>query len=331
MQMRPSNKARFLEHAQRFLISLSACLWLLLGADAASADPPNVVVGIKPIEAIVGAVMRGVGTPYLIIRGGGSPHSYPLRPSDARALSNADVVFRVGPDLYVFLEKPLAAIATKAKVVTLIDVEGLTLWPRRTSGQWKDHDETHGAIDNHVWLDPANAAAMARAVADTLGAIDSANAATYRANATRLGADLDALDAELRGILAPVRETPYVVFHDAYQYFERAYGLNAVGAVTVSPERAPGARRIVEIRAVITGLAARCLFSEPQFEPAIAATIVEDTGAGTGVLDPLGAAVAPGPDGYAALMRGLARALVDCLAGPENLDRTTALPTFQAN
>ena len=320
MQMRLSEKARFLGRAQRFLISLSACLWLSLGGGAASADPPNVVVSIKPIEAIVGAVMRGVGTPYLIIRGSGSPHSYPLRPSDARALSNADVVFRVGPDLYVFLEKPLAAIATKAKVVTLIDVEGLTLWPRRTSGQWKDHDETHGAIDNHVWLDPANAAAMARAVADTLGAIDSANAATYRANATRLGADLDALDAELRGILAPVRETPYVVFHDAYQYFERAYGLNAVGAVTVSPERAPGVRRVTEIRAVITGLGARCLFREPQFEPAIAATIVEDTGARIGILDPLGVAVAPGPDGYAALMRGLARALVDCLADPDKLD-----------
>ena len=320
MQMRLSEKARFLERAQRFLISLSACLWLSLGGGAASADPPNVVVSIKPIEAIVGAVMRGVGTPYLIIRGSGSPHSYPLRPSDARALSNADIVFRVGPDLDVFLEKPLAAIATKATIVTLIEVEGLTLLPLRTSGHWKARDETHGVIDSHVWLDPANAAAIARAAAEALGAVDAANAATYRANATRFGADIDALDAELRGTLAPVREVPYVVFHDAYQYFERAYGLNAVGAVTISPERAPGARRITEIRAVITGLGARCLFSEPQFEPAIAATIVEDTAARTGVLDPLGAAVAPGPGGYATLMRGLARALVDCLAGPDTLD-----------
>lgn len=320
MQMRLSYKTRFLERAPRFLIGLPTCLWLLLGGGAASADPPNVVVSIKPIEAIVGAVMRGVGTPYLIIRGSGSPHSYPLRPSDARALSNADAIFRIGPDLDVFLEKPLAAIATKATIVTLIDVEGLTLWPLRTSGSWKEHGATHGAIDSHVWLDPANAAAMARAVAEVLGAIDPANAATYRANATRLGVDLDALDAELRGTLAPVREAPYVVFHDAYQYFERAYGLNAVGAVTISPERAPGARRVTEIRAVITSLGARCLFSEPQFEPAIAAAIVEDTGARTGVLDPLGAAVAPDPDGYGALMRGLARALVDCLADPDTLD-----------
>ena len=320
MQMRlfMNRKSRVPGHARHFLISLSA--WLLLGGTAASADPPNVVVSIKPIEAIVGAVMRGVGTPYLIIRGSGSPHSYPLRPSDARALSNADVIFRVGPDLDVFLEKPLAAIATKATIVTSIDVEGLTLWPLRTSGHWKDHGATHGAIDSHVWLDPTNAAAMARAAAEALGAIDSTNAAIYRANATQFGTDLDALDAELRGILAPVRELPYVVFHDAYQYFERAYSLNAVGAVTISPERAPGARRITEIRAVITGLDARCLFSEPQFEPAIAATIVEDTGARTGVLDPLGAAVASGSDGYLALLRGLARALVDCLAAPDKLD-----------
>ncbi len=321
MPRRHSNKARLLGQAHRLLLSLSACLCLSLGGGgAASADPPNVVVGIKPIEAIVGAVMRGVGTPYLIIRGSGSPHSYPLRPSDARALSNADIVFRVGPDLDVFLEKPLAAIATRATIVALIDVEGLTLLPLRTSGHWKARDETHGVIDSHVWLDPANAAAIARAAAEALGAVDAANAATYRANATRLGADIDALDAELRGTLAPVREVPYVVFHDAYQYFERAYGLNAVGAVTISPERAPGARRITEIRAVITGLGARCLFSEPQFEPAIAATIVEDTDARTGVLDPLGAAVAPGPGGYATLMRGLARGLVDCLAGPDTLD-----------
>ena len=320
MPRRRSNKARLLGQAHGLLFSLSACLCLSFGAAAASADPPNVVVSIKPIEAIVGAVMRGVGTPYLLIRGSGSPHSYPLRPSDARALSNADVVFRVGPDLDVFLEKPLAAIANKANIVTLIEVEGLTLWPLRTSGQWTARDEAHGAIDSHVWLDPANAAAIARAAAEALGAVDTANAATYRANATRFGADLDALDAELRGTLAPVREAPYVVFHDAYQYFERAYGLNAVGAVTISPERAPGARRITDIRALISGLGARCLFSEPQFEPAIAATIVEDTDARTGVLDPLGAAVAPGPGGYATLMRGLARALVDCLAGPGRLD-----------
>ena len=318
--MRLSEKARFLGHAHRLLFSLSACLCLSFGATAASADPPNVVVSIKPIETIVSAVMRGVGTPYLLIRGSGSPHSYSLRPSDARALGNADAIFRIGPDLDVFLEKPLAAIATKATIVTLIDVEGLTLWPLRTSGSWQEHGATHDAIDSHVWLDPANAAAMARAVAEVLGAIDPANAATYRANATRLGVDLDALDAELRGTLAPVREAPYVVFHDAYQYFERAYGLNAVGAVTISPERAPGARRVTEIRAVITSLGARCLFSEPQFEPAIAAAIVEDTGARTGVLDPLGAAVAPDPDGYGALMRGLARALVDCLADPDTLD-----------
>ena len=318
MQTRPLNKARYFGYARRLLIALSACL--LFGAATASAEPPNVVVSIKPIAAIVGAVMRGVGTPYLIIRGSGSPHGYPLRPSDARALSNADVVFRVGPDLDVFLEKPLAALARDAKIFTMIDVDGLTLWSLRATGHWHDHDATQAAIDNHLWLDPSNAATMARAMASHLGAIDAANAATYRVNAMRFGADLDTLDAELRDILAPVRAAPYAVFHDAYQYFERAYGLNAVGAVTISPERAPGARRVSEIRAVITSLGARCLFSEPQFEPAIAATIVEGTGARTGVLDPLGAAVAPGPDGYFTLMRNLASALVDCLAGPDKLD-----------
>ena len=295
---------------------LAAFLCLAWAAAGARAEPPMVVASIKPVEAIVAAVMRGVGAPHLIVRGGGSPHSFALRPSDARALNDADVVFRIGPDLDVFLDKPLAALATQARVVTLIDVEGLTLWPMREGGHWDGHgDDAHGGIDGHVWLDPANAALLARAAAWALVSVDPANAERYTGNADDFVDRLTALDGELRVTLAPVRQVPYVVFHDAYQYFESAYGLNSVGAVTVNPERKPGARRLKEIRAVIADLGAPCLFSEPQFEPAIAATIVEGMGARTGVLDPLGSAIPPGPDGYTTLMRNLARALVDCLAG----------------
>lgn len=176
-------------------------------------------------------------------------------------------------------------------------------------------DRAHGAggVDGHIWLDPRNAKAMLTAIAETLAGLDPANAARYRANAEAAAAQIDALDARLAERLAPMRERPYIVFHDAYQYFERRYGLSAVGAVTVSPERAPSAARVQAIRDRIAEAGAVCVFSEPQFEPRIVEVVTEGTNAQTGVLDPLGATLTPGPALYAALMTDLAESAVDCL------------------
>lgn len=270
---------------------------------APGAARPLVVASIAPIHSLAAGVMRGVGAPRLLVAAGGSPHNARLKPSAARALARADIVFWTGPGMEMFLEKPLAALAAGARVVELAAVSGL---------------QRQANADPHVWLDPANARAMVSAMVVALAETDPANAPTYAANGARLAARLDALDRDLAAALAPVRAVPYVVFHDAYGHFERRYNLANAGAVTVNPDRPPGARRVWDIRNRLLGRAGvrgvRCLFAEPQFEPALAARLTEGTGVRLGVLDPLGAGLAPGPDAYFTLMRRLARAFVDCLS-----------------
>jgi zinc transport system substrate-binding protein len=308
-----------------------AALALGVGAPGpAGATEPLVVASIKPIHSLVAGVMAGVGEPALLVKGAGSEHSYSLRPSEARALERADVVFWVGETLETFLAKPLQTLSGGAKVMELSEVPGLTLHATREGGMWEayeheeepagadaDHKESeheaHGETDMHVWLDPGNAKVLVDAIAGTLGAADPGNAARYRANAARLREQLDELDRALAERLAAVRDRPYVVFHDAYQYFERRYGTNALGAITINPTQRPGAQRLQEIRARVAQLDVACVFAEPQFEPALVETVIEGTDARQGVLDPLGAAFEAGPGQYFRLMEGLADALLECL------------------
>ncbi|NUB13556.1 zinc ABC transporter substrate-binding protein ZnuA [Azospirillum brasilense] len=309
------------------LLALAAALT----ASPALAEGPKVVASIKPVHSLVAAVMEGVAEPALIVRGAASPHTYAMKPSDAKALAAADLVFWIGPELEGFLEKPVTANARKATSVTLLEAPGVTLLDAREGGAWEAHDHGHehkhdhdhkhahedehghDEVNTHIWLSPANARAMVAAIAEALSAKDPANAAAYTANAERTARSIDALDAELKAALAPVAGKPFVVFHDAYQYFEAQYGLNGVGAITVNPERRPSAKRLSEIRAKIGGLGAACVFAEPQFEPALVNTIVEGTPAKKGVLDPEGADLKDGPGLYPALMRNIAASLKECL------------------
>jgi zinc transport system substrate-binding protein len=285
--------------------TLWAFIATLLVAGAASAAPaPRVVVSIQPLHSLVSAVMAGVGEPYLLLRGASTPHGYSLTPADARALSQAALVVWVGEALETTLVKPLGALAAKAVVLEASGAKGVEL----LTGSAGDRP------DGHIWLDPRNAAAIAHAAAATLARIDPANAARYTANATALGDRLQDLETELAESLTPVRAVPYVVFHDAYRYFERRFAMNPVGAVAINPERAPGARRIVEIRARLRETGATCVFTEPQFEPAQARIVAEGTEAKIAVLDPLGAGLPPGPDAYFAMLRAMAASLRDCLA-----------------
>jgi zinc transport system substrate-binding protein len=290
--------------------------WLALAALPAAAAP-DVVVGIKPIHSLVAGVMAGIGEPALIVSGGVSPHEYALKPSDAARLESADMVFWIGPIFEGFLAKPLAALARKAEVVELDRAPGVTLLPAREGGAWEEDEPRHAASprqeDGHLWLDPENAAAIVRLAVVRLSARDPANAARYAENGRALLERIAALDARLRARLAPVRAVPFVVFHDAYQYLERRYGLAAIGSITVSPEHLPGARRLQTIRGKIVALGARCIFSEPPFTPRLVDTVAAGTAARTGALDPEGAALAPGPDLYFRLMDGLADGLVHCL------------------
>lgn len=316
----------------RTVKSLAAAVLLALATGSAVAAPA-VVVTIKPVHALVAAVMAGTGAePKLLVSGRASEHDFALKPSDARAIAKADVVFRVSDQLEGFMRRPLAA-APRVLDVELIDTPGLVKLAPREGGVWEAHvhgdhdghdDEGHdhegadheGGVEPHIWLDPRNARTMTARIAEVLISRDGANAATYRANAAKLDAGLAALDAGLAQQLAPLAGKPFIVFHDAYQYFEHRYGLTAVGSITVSPERKPSAQRIQAVRDRIRETGARCVFAEPQFDSALVATLTEGTGARAGSLDPTGADGVPaGPDAYAQVLRRLAENLGACLGG----------------
>jgi zinc transport system substrate-binding protein len=287
------------------------CIALVLVVESASAAPA-VLATIKPIHSLVAAVMDGQGRPDLLIGGAASPHSYSLKPSDAKKIEQAVVIFEVGPDVETYLAAPLAALGRHGRVVVLEDAPGVRRLPARRGGLWGD-EAGSGPPDPHSWLDPENAIAMVRAVVLTLSEVDPAHGAAYRANAARETDALAALDRELAGQLAPLHGRPYLVFHDAYRYFEARYGLAPAGAVTVGPERPVGPRRIVELRTAIARDHISCLFLEADFPPKLASTLSEGNALRTGELDEVGARLAPGPALYPALLRGLAYALSQCL------------------
>lgn len=302
---------------------------LLVCLAARAAADLNAVVTIKPLHALVAQVMAGAGTPQLLVRGASSPHTYSLRPSDASRLNRADVFFRMSEIMEPFTVRIAKSLPKRVQVVTLQETPGLMLLPRRTGATFdehehhdeddrghKDDDREHepGAIDGHAWLDPVNAKLMADRIAQVLSAKEPAKAAVFRANADALKAKLDALDAELARELAPSAGKPYVVYHDALQYFERRYGLNVVGSIAMSPEMPPGARRLSTLRRRVMELGAVCVFAEPQFDTRLVGNLIEGTRARTGTIDPAGSRIEPGPDLYFTLLRSLARDLKDCLA-----------------
>lgn len=292
---------------------------LALTAPVVAAGPPAVVVTIKPVHALVAGVMGDTGAPKLLVDGTNSPHTFRLKPSDATALQAADLVVQVGAGLEQFLARPLAAIATGAEVLALAAIDGMTLLPVRDTAIWTapadGHDHGRGdGTDPHLWLDPDNARAAVAGIATVLARLDSDRAAVYAANAAALDAELAALDLELKAVLLPVRQEPFVVFHDGYQYLESHFGLAAAGALAISPERRPSAAHLRAIQATIATRQVGCVFAEPQFEPRLIAAVVEGLDTRTAVLDPLGLDVPAGRDAYAAMMRKNTEAIRACLA-----------------
>ena len=314
---------------------------LAAGTLAARADAPDEVVSIKPIHSLVAAIMQGVGEPGLIVEGAASPHTYALKPSNAAALQEADIVFWVGHGLEAFLEKPLESLGGNATVVELEDAPGLEKLSFREGGPFEAHEHEgeeghdhaheghshgeeghahgeeagydHGEFDMHLWLDPDNARAIAAEVAKVLSEKDPANAQAYEKNLSGLTERLAALDKEIAETVAPVKDKPFIVFHDAYQYFEHHYGVKTAGSITVSPETLPGAERLTQIRDKVKTLGATCVFAEPQFEPKLVNVVIEGTPAKSGTLDPEAATLEPGPELYFTLMRTIATSLRDCL------------------
>jgi zinc transport system substrate-binding protein len=294
--------------------------WLVLSAVCALlwsgslVAVPKVVASIAPVHALAAAIMGGLGEPVQIVRGYGSPHAYQMRPSDAANLRDADLLLWIGPSLETFLQRPLVGRRDGSRVVALSSIPGLALLANRPGGV--RHDDAHGeagSYDPHIWLSPFNAKLMAGAIATQLSDLDPENAEIYQTNLDSLRERIDAMESRIASRLAPVASVPFVVFHDAFQYFEETFGLNAVGSVTVSPDHMPSARRIKALKKEIAESGARCVFLEPQFESALVQVLLEDSDARAGMLDPLGIDVTRGPDAYLELMDANADALLACL------------------
>ncbi len=280
------------------------------------AAPPKVVVTILPVHSLVAGVMEGIADPRLLIRGGTSPHSTSLRPSDARLLSEADLIFWVSEDLERFLIKPLQGLAKNAKVIELMEARGVIAATPKKTGHYNDNHGSHhhGHGDPHIWLSTSNAKAIVRAATEALVKLDTKNAPQYKENARKLEISLTLLKEKLVQRLKPIQHVPYIVFHDAYGAFEREFSLKMVEAVTISPDRKPGPRKLKHLRHEISKHNVACVFAEPQFSSTLIKTLISGSKAQMGILDPIGARLHPGPDAYFELMQEIASALTKCLA-----------------
>ena len=298
----------------------------------------KVVTSIKPIHSLASYLMDGVGKPSLIVNGYASPHAFSMKPSHAKMLQNADIIFWVGESMENFLKKPLSSIAKKAEKIELIEVKGLNVLKFRERNIFDEHnhddhakkeddhddhdhddhtkkeddhdDHAHGDYDSHIWLDPMNAKVILNEMAEHLIENDTENASKYKNNLKKALKEIDTLIIQVMTELN--KSVSSIVFHDAYQYFEQRFNVNILGAFTVNPDVMPGAEQLAEIREIIEHDKVACVFSEPQFNPNIINAVAKDVKIKTGVLDPLGATLDPGKNLYFDLIKNMSLSFKGC-------------------
>ena len=277
----------------------------------------KVVTSIKPLHSLASYLMDGVGKPDLIVDGYASPHGFSMKPSHAKMLQDADLIFWVGEDLENFLEKPLNLIAKKAEKIELMDIKGLNVLSFRERNIFDEHDDhddheghNHGEYDAHIWLDPINAKVILFEMSKHLIELDAKNESVYRDNLSKAYNEIDKLTKDVTAELD--QSVASIVFHDAYQYFEKRFNINILGAFTVNADVMPGAEQLAEIREIIKHDKVSCVFSEPQFNPDIIKAVAKDMNIKTGVIDPLGATLNPGKDLYFDLIRNMSSSFKGC-------------------
>ncbi|WP_051489515.1 zinc ABC transporter substrate-binding protein [Roseivivax halodurans] len=363
--------------------SLAGSVLALAAASAAQADVPQVATDIAPVHGLVARVMDGLGEPALVVQPGASPHSYSMRPSEARALEQSDAVFWIGAELEPWLEESIDTLASDALVVELLGVDGITTLEFREGATFEAHDHEHGdephadhdhdhaseehaahdhadetahddhdhadeashegekhdghdhgdeehdhegedhaghdhaghsheGVDPHAWLDPENAKTWLDVIAEDLAELDPENAETYRANATAGREEIDAAMADVETMLSTADDVSFVVFHDAYHYFENRFGISAAGAISLSDATDPSPARVEEVRDTIRDLGVACVFAEPQFNQDLVATVSDGTDVQAAVIDPLGFELEMGPDFYPELIRSIGDSIASC-------------------
>lgn len=288
----------------RYTISFFAATVLTIAAGCALAEVPDVVTDFGPVQSLVQQVIGDLGQPVMLLPQGGDPHDFQMKPSQAQALADADLIFWDGPELMPSLAEAISALGENGKAIALLHDGG---------GKTRIF-EGDGGIDPHAWLDPTNAVAWLGTIAAELSAADPANAPTYAANAVAAQTELQALDRELAARLAPAKGKPFVVFHDALGYFADHYGLNIAGAIELGDASTPSAAQLASIRETLIKTDAACVFPEAGRDPAYVATVVEGTSARIGQGQDVEAiTLEAGPGQYAMLLQNLARSVTDCL------------------
>ena len=288
---------------------------LIVTSNAISSE---IVVSIKPLHSLVSAVTEGSNSVSLVIDGSMTPHNFALKPSHAKLLNNAKVLFYIDDEFESGLKKTVKGLPKSVKVIRVSKMKKLRLLSTRADDNWEEdghdhHDHGHSSNDLHVWLDPNNAIEIIKSITKELSAIYPENINTYKKNAKNIIKEIKTTDVLIKSMLEPIRNKPYIVFHDAYQYFEKAYSLKSVGSILVDPELPASAQRIIKIRSKIKSLNAHCVFKEPQYRAKIVKTVIDGTTTKIGILDPLGADIKSGPDMYTNLLKNIAENLNACL------------------
>ncbi len=323
---------------RRHLHIIPLCLGLLLSTSLQAA--PNVVVSIAPVHSLVAGVMEGVGVPQLLISARQSPHNHALRPSAVKHIYDADLIIWIGADYETTLANVIMQASAHGLTKSLSRSHALKTYPLRTGNLWesahKHHSEdgnkaVHGAaehqarhqekplsyhqrgVDPHFWLSTANAKIMVNLFRLWLVAIDAEHSDIYQANAERLISKINRLQNRLQQQLIPIATQPYLVFHDAYQYFEKEFNLNPIGSIILNPETPAGVKRIQTFRKMIAANGIKCLFSEPQFQSKLIPILIENSEVRLGQLDPLGSDSQPGSELWFEVMAAMGQSLRDCL------------------
>ncbi len=293
---------RIMLHKKTLLFAaLSAALW----GGATQAADAAVVASLKPVGFIASAIADGVTETEVLLPDGASEHDYSLRPSDVKRLQNADLVVWVGPEMEAFMQKPVSKLP-EAKQVTIAQLEDVKPLLMKS---------IHGDFNMHLWLSPEIARATAVAIHGKLVELMPQSRAKLDANLKDFEAQLASTETQVGNELAPLKGKGYFVFHDAYGYFEKQFGLTPLGHFTVNPEIQPGAQRLHEIRTQLVEQKATCVFAEPQFRPAVVESVARGTSVRMGTLDPLGTNIKLGKTSYSEFLSQLANQYASCLKG----------------